>query len=154
MALYLSESEVAELLSPREALDAIEACFIRLARGVVENRTRTRISLEDGVFAYMAAADRELGLAGVKTYTWLPGGTPFVVVLFDLAGREARGRDRGGQARPATDRCGERHRGEVSCQVGRSNAWRDRLRLASGVAGRVHSRGGPRDRPRRRLLPL
>ena len=88
MALYLTESEVGELLSPREALDAIEACFIRLARGVVENRTRTRISLEDGVFAYMAAADRELGLAGVKTYAWLPGGTPFVVVLFDLAGAE------------------------------------------------------------------
>ena len=86
MALYVSESEVAELLSPREALDAIEACFIRLARGIVENRTRTRISLEDGVFAYLAAADRELGLAGVQTYTWLPGGTPFVVVLFDLEG--------------------------------------------------------------------
>ena len=88
MPLYLTESEVGELLSPREALDAIEACFIRLARGVVENRTRTRISLEDGVFAYMAAVDRELGLAGVKTYAWLPGGTPFVVVLFDLAGAE------------------------------------------------------------------
>ena len=50
MVLYLSEAEVGELLSPREALDAIEACFIRLARGVVENRTRTRIPLEDGVF--------------------------------------------------------------------------------------------------------
>jgi alanine dehydrogenase len=86
VALYVSESEVAELLSPREALDAIEACFIRLARGVVENRTRTRISLEDGVFAYMAAADRELGLAGLKTYAWLPDGTPFVVLLFDLSG--------------------------------------------------------------------
>jgi ornithine cyclodeaminase/alanine dehydrogenase len=83
--LYLTEDEVAELLTPRDALDAVEACFIRLARGVVENRPRTRIDVEDGVFAYMAAADRELGLAGVKTYTWLPAGTPFVVVLFDLA---------------------------------------------------------------------
>jgi len=88
MPLYLTESDVAELLSPREALDAIEACFIRLARGVVENRPRTRIPVEDGAFAYMAAADRELGLAGLKAYTWLPGGTPFVVVLFDLAGAE------------------------------------------------------------------
>ena len=85
MPLYLTEDEVAELLTPRDALDAVEACFIRLARGVVENRPRTRIDVEDGVFAYMAAADRELGLAGVKTYTWLPAGTPFVVVLFDLA---------------------------------------------------------------------
>ena len=31
----------------------------------------------------MSAADNELGLAGTKTYAWLPGGTPFVVVLFD-----------------------------------------------------------------------
>jgi alanine dehydrogenase len=83
--LYLTEDEVAELLSPREALDAIEACFIRLARGVVENRPRTRIPVEEGVFAYMAAADRELGLAGLKTYAWLPDGTPFVVLLFDLS---------------------------------------------------------------------
>jgi ornithine cyclodeaminase/alanine dehydrogenase-like protein (mu-crystallin family) len=37
----------------------------------------------DGVFALMAAVDRELGLAGLKSYAWLPGGTPFVVVLFD-----------------------------------------------------------------------
>ncbi|HJV30407.1 MAG TPA: ornithine cyclodeaminase family protein [Gaiellaceae bacterium] len=85
MPLYLSEAEVAELLSPREALDAIEACFIRLARRVIENRPRMRIPVEEGVFAYMAAADRELGLAGLKTYAWLPGGTPFVVVLIDLA---------------------------------------------------------------------
>jgi alanine dehydrogenase len=31
----------------------------------------------------MSATDEELGFAGVKAYTWLPGGTPFVVVLFD-----------------------------------------------------------------------
>jgi len=30
----------------------------------------------------MAAADSGLGLAGLKAYTWLPGGTPFVVCLF------------------------------------------------------------------------
>jgi alanine dehydrogenase len=32
----------------------------------------------------MSAVDEELGLAGLKSYTWQPGGTPFVVVLFDL----------------------------------------------------------------------
>jgi ornithine cyclodeaminase/alanine dehydrogenase-like protein (mu-crystallin family) len=31
----------------------------------------------------MSATDEELGLAGLKAYTALPGGTPFVVVLFD-----------------------------------------------------------------------
>jgi alanine dehydrogenase len=32
----------------------------------------------------MSAVDEELALAGLKSYAWLPGGTPFVVVLFDL----------------------------------------------------------------------
>jgi alanine dehydrogenase len=32
----------------------------------------------------MSAVDEELGLAGVKSYVALPGGAPFVVVLFDL----------------------------------------------------------------------
>ena len=88
MPLYLTEGEVAELLTPRDALDAIEACFIRLARGAVESRPRARIPLEDGAFAFMAAADRELGLAGLKTYVAVPGGAPFVVVLFDVARAE------------------------------------------------------------------
>ena len=84
MPLYLTERDVEALISPADALDAVERCFERLARGVIENRPRERLALEDGAFAVMAAVDAELGLAGVKTYTWLPGGTPFVVVLFDL----------------------------------------------------------------------
>jgi ornithine cyclodeaminase/alanine dehydrogenase-like protein (mu-crystallin family) len=82
--LYLTEAEVADLLTPRDAVDAVEACFIRQARGAVENRPRTRIQIEDGVFALMAASDAELRLAGHKSYVWLPGGTPFVVVVFDV----------------------------------------------------------------------
>jgi alanine dehydrogenase len=72
------------LLTPADALVAVEGCFLRMARGAVENRPRTRLRVEDGVFAVMAAADDELRRAGVKAYTWLSGGTPFVVVLFDL----------------------------------------------------------------------
>jgi ornithine cyclodeaminase/alanine dehydrogenase-like protein (mu-crystallin family) len=82
--LYLTEAEIAELLTPRDALDAVEACFIRQARGGIENKPRTRIQLEDGVFALMAATDLELRLAGLKSYVWAPAGTPFVVVLFDV----------------------------------------------------------------------
>ena len=33
----------------------------------------------------MAAVDRELGYAGLKSYAWTTSGTPFVVVLFALA---------------------------------------------------------------------
>ncbi len=83
MPLYLTEAEVGSLLTPADALAAVEGSFRRLATGEVENRPRERMRVEDGVFAVMAAVDRELGLAGLKAYTWLPGGTPFVVVLFD-----------------------------------------------------------------------
>jgi ornithine cyclodeaminase/alanine dehydrogenase-like protein (mu-crystallin family) len=83
LPLYLTEANVRSLLTPADALEAVERSFLRLAAGVVENRPRERLRLEDGSFAVMAAVDRELELAGVKTYAWLPGGTPFVVVLFD-----------------------------------------------------------------------
>ena len=84
MPLYLTEAEIGSLLTPRDALDAVEACFIRQARGAIDNRPRTRIPVEEGVFALMAASDAELRLAGLKSYVWAPAGTPFVVVLFDV----------------------------------------------------------------------
>src|ERR687888_1043128 len=88
MPLYLTEAEVSELLVPADALEAVEACFRRLAAGEVENVPRRRLRLEGGVFAVMSAVDRELGLAGLKSYAWLEDGTPFVVVLFDTENAE------------------------------------------------------------------
>jgi alanine dehydrogenase len=81
--LYLTEAEVGELLTPAEALDAVEGCFQRLAAGAIDNTPRERKRLEGGMFAVMSAVDRELGFAGLKSYAWLEDGTPFVVVLFD-----------------------------------------------------------------------
>jgi len=83
VTLHLSEDDVASLLTTEDALTAVEGSFARMARGAVENRPRERLRVEEGVFAVMPAVDRELRLAGLKAYAWLPGGTPFVVVLFD-----------------------------------------------------------------------
>ena len=91
MPLYLTEANVDSLLTPADALEAVEGCFRRLAAGEVENQPRRRLRLEDGVFAVMPSVDRELGLAGVKAYAWLPRGTPFVVVLFDTESAELVG---------------------------------------------------------------
>jgi alanine dehydrogenase len=82
---YVTEAQVAELLTPAEAFAAVEDSFRRLARGAVDNPPRVRAELPDGVFAVMPCVDRELGYAGLKTYAWLPGGTPFLVVLFSIA---------------------------------------------------------------------
>jgi alanine dehydrogenase len=82
MPLYLSEQDVAELLSPADAVDAIESCFRRMAAGAVENRPRYRLGLEEGALAVMAAADLELGFAGAKVYAGFRDGARFVVLLF------------------------------------------------------------------------
>jgi alanine dehydrogenase len=80
--LYLREADVEELLTPADAVAAVAACFERLARGVVENRPRFRLGLEDGLLHVMAAADLDLGVAGLKTYTGFREGARFVVALF------------------------------------------------------------------------
>jgi ornithine cyclodeaminase/alanine dehydrogenase-like protein (mu-crystallin family) len=82
VTLYLTEQDVAELLTPADAVEAIEACFRRLAAGRVENRPRYRLGLEGGALAVMAAADLELGYAGAKVYAGFAEGARFVVLLF------------------------------------------------------------------------
>jgi alanine dehydrogenase len=81
VARYLSESDVDGLLTPADAVDAIEACFERMARGEVENRPRYRI----GKLAVMAAADLGLGVAGCKSYA----GASAILTLFTVDPPEA-----------------------------------------------------------------
>jgi alanine dehydrogenase len=82
--LYLTEKDVEQLVTPADAIAAVEACFERLARGEVDNRPRVRQKADGGAFAVMSAVDRDLQLAGVKSYAWVSSGTPFVVCLFDV----------------------------------------------------------------------
>jgi alanine dehydrogenase len=82
VALYLREAEVEELVGPADAVEAIEACFSRLAPAAVEGPPRLRIPVEGGLFGVMAAADLGLGMAGMKAYAGIGGGSRAVVVLF------------------------------------------------------------------------
>jgi alanine dehydrogenase len=86
MPLFLSESEVAGLITPGEAVPVLEQCFLRMAAGEVENVPRRRLALADGSFAVMSAVDRGLGYAGAKTYAAVAGRAAFVVCLFELGG--------------------------------------------------------------------
>jgi ornithine cyclodeaminase/alanine dehydrogenase-like protein (mu-crystallin family) len=88
MPLYLSEADVESLITPGDAVAVLEACFARMAAGAVENVPRRRLELEDGAFAVMSAVDRELGYAGVKAYTAVPGRAVFAVSLFDARSGE------------------------------------------------------------------
>ena len=120
MPLYLSEADVEALLTPADTVPAIEESFRRLAAGRVENVPRRRLVVDGGSFAIMAAADRELGYAGLKSYTVVEGKAAFVVCLFELeSGRLA--------AVIEADALGQRRTG-----------------AASGVAARYLARPGAR----------
>jgi alanine dehydrogenase len=83
VTLFLSEEDVAALLSAEDAVEAVEGSFLRLSQGAVENAPRRRLKLEEGRLADMAASDLELGYAGAKVYAGFAEGAAFVVVLFD-----------------------------------------------------------------------
>ena len=74
MPLYLSESDVAELLTPGEAVSVVEESFRRIAAGVVTMVPRERLPFEDGALAVMPAVDVGLGYAGLKAYATVPAG--------------------------------------------------------------------------------
>jgi alanine dehydrogenase len=82
LPLYLTEADVEVLVSPADAVEAIEGSFRRLAAGSVENRPRHRLRLDEGRLAVMSAADLELGYAGAKVYAAFADGARFVVTLF------------------------------------------------------------------------
>ena len=85
MPLYLSEDDVRALVTPADAVAAVETCFERMAHGAVENAPRRRLRLDDGRLADMAASDLELGYAGAKVYAGFAEGAAFAVLLFGAA---------------------------------------------------------------------
>ena len=124
MPLWLSEDDVASLVSPGEAVPVIEDCFRRMASGQVELMPRRRFAVEGGYFAVMAAADRALGVAGLKSYTVVEGKLQFVVCLFDLAD---------GPAGPA---------GTLTAVIAADRLGQVRTGAASGVAAKHLARPG------------
>jgi alanine dehydrogenase len=116
--LYLTEADVERLLAPADAIAAVEGSFDRLARGEIEIRPRVRQKADGGAFAVMSAVDHELKLAGVKSYAWVPSGTPFVVCLFDL------------------------ERGELAAVIEADKLGQLRTGAASAVAAKMLARAG------------
>lgn len=88
MALLLTEDDVRSLVGPADAVEAIEACCGRIARGAVSLAARRRLPLEEGELAELAASDRELGYAAAKVYATPSAGGSAVLMLFDAATSE------------------------------------------------------------------
>jgi ornithine cyclodeaminase/alanine dehydrogenase-like protein (mu-crystallin family) len=120
MPLYLSERDVESLLTPGEAVPVLEACFLRLAAGAIDNVPRRRLPFEGGSLALMAAVDSELGFGGVKSYAVVEGRAAFVVCLFGLED------------------------GRLEAVIEANALGRCRTGAASGVAARHLARAGAR----------
>lgn len=87
-ALFLTESEVRELLTMELAIEAVEDGFRRLATGEAMNVPRRRARTPGVILHTMSAACAAYGLVGFKAYTTSRGGNRFHVVLYDGSGGE------------------------------------------------------------------
>lgn len=90
MALILTETDVAEVLSMREAIRLVEQAFALHSdgRAALPPRIALKLSGEAGAFRVMAASLPEMGAFGLKTLSGIPGkrrigSTYFVMLLFD-----------------------------------------------------------------------
>ncbi len=92
MALYLTEQEIAELLTMPDALWAVESAFKLQATGDATNEPRRRVRAQGSTLMTMSGAVSGFktpggiefkGLLGLKSYTVSRGGARFYVSLFD-----------------------------------------------------------------------
>lgn len=83
--LYLTEDNVAGLVTMADAMEAVEASLRRHGEGRATNEPRRRVRSRDGILHVMFAADPDAGVLGLKSYTSFPGGTRFHVLLYSAA---------------------------------------------------------------------
>ena len=90
MTLFLSESEVVQLLPMGECIQALEEAFSHAGAGMTDNKPRSRIRMPNGFFHFMAAADAKHNVFGYKAYPSFAGagGSKMVVMLYDFESGE------------------------------------------------------------------
>lgn len=84
MALFLTEADVNELLSPAEAVAAVETAMLEAAAGDAFNSPRRRLRLPGGMLHMMAAAQPAQGVFALKAYTAFGGKIRFRILLYDV----------------------------------------------------------------------
>ena len=82
--LYLTESDVENLLTMPVAVEAMQQGFTQLSQGRAENVPRQRARAQGFVLHSMSATAEYLGLGGWKQYTTTSHGAKFLVGLYSL----------------------------------------------------------------------
>lgn len=85
MSLFITEEEVARLLTMDVALEVVEEVFRQEAAGLAVNRPRQRVRTGTGALHVMVGSAVPFGALGLKAYTTFPppSGARFVVLLYD-----------------------------------------------------------------------
>jgi ornithine cyclodeaminase/alanine dehydrogenase-like protein (mu-crystallin family) len=81
--LYLTEAEVARVLTMDLALETTAAAFRKMALEEAVNPPRQRVQTDHAVLHVLPAAAKTLGALGYKAYTTSKQGAKFHVTLFD-----------------------------------------------------------------------
>lgn len=81
--LYLTEAEVARVLTIDLALDAVTAAFRKIAIDEAVNIPRQRSQTDGAMLHVLQAAGKTLGVLGFKAYTTSKAGARFHVTLYD-----------------------------------------------------------------------
>ncbi len=84
MPLFLTESDVDDLLTMEETIDAVEEVFKEQGQGKVANTPRWRTTGRGGMLHIMAASVQKFGYIGYKAYTTFKSGGEFLFMLHDI----------------------------------------------------------------------
>lgn len=82
MPVYITETEVDQLVTMADAMAAVEESFRHEGEGQATTEPRRRVRAPPGMLHVMFAADREAGYLGLKSYTTFPGSVRFHVLLY------------------------------------------------------------------------
>lgn len=78
MVLFLREADVEKLLTMDAALEAVENAFRQHGQGRAVNSPRSRVRVPKGVLNMMGGALLDVGLMGLKVYTWFRPEARFI----------------------------------------------------------------------------
>ena len=84
LSLFLSEKDIASLLSMGEAIQAIEYALEELGENNAQNKTRERVSLSETTLNTMSASLLSYDIAGAKNYTFTTASNTGPVAYFLL----------------------------------------------------------------------
>lgn len=82
--LWISEAEVAELLSLEHAIDVLDGAYRLHAKGEAQTMRRAHLREGDAILHAVGGAIGAHGVCGTKTWVYTPGGAMPLLILFSL----------------------------------------------------------------------